>query len=163
LAGGVDVAVRPVEPAWHDYAVGALSRMTTISREILRVTRTLTLLAAFLGVAAAAGVCTAATSSPIDEAFGNTVVSTYPDGRTAELWLAPDGSYTGQGRRHDPSSGHWKVKGAELCLKESRPTAFPFSFCTPLPSRGFGAPWAGKAPTGEVTQIKLVHGHVTGG
>jgi hypothetical protein len=159
----VDVAVRPVEAARHDYGARALSRMTTTSREILRVTRTLTFLAALLGVAAAAGACTAASSSPVDEAFGNTVVSTYPDGRTAELWLAPDGSYTGQGRHHDMSSGHWKVEGAKLCLKQSRPIAFPFSYCPPLPSSGLGAPWAGKAPTGEVTQIKLVHGHVAGG
>jgi hypothetical protein len=33
---------------------------------------------------------------PVDEAFGDTIVSTYPDGRTAELRLAQDGGHVGQ-------------------------------------------------------------------
>ncbi len=120
------------------------------------MTRTTTL----LGLAAATLACTAASSSPVGEAFGNTIVSTYPDGRSAELWLAPDGSYAGQGRRHDPSSGHWRVKDAKLCLKQARPIPAPFSWCTPLPSSGFAAAWAAKAPTGETLSIKQVRGRV---
>jgi hypothetical protein len=127
-------------------------------REV-RVARTSTL----LGLAAAALASTAASPSPVAEAFGATIVSTYPDGRTAELWLAADGSYTGEGRRHDPSSGHWTVKGAKLCLKQSRPIPAFFTWCTPIPAGGFSADWAAKAPTGEATRVKLVPGHVAGG
>ncbi|MGH8276755.1 MAG: hypothetical protein ACRETH_08665 [Steroidobacteraceae bacterium] len=123
------------------------------------MTRTTTLLA----LAVATLACMAADSSPVEEAFGNTIVSTYPDGRSAELWLSPDGSYAGQGRRHDPSSGHWKVTGAKLCLKQARPIPVPFSWCTPLPGNGLSAAWAGKAPTGETIRIALVRGHILGG
>ncbi len=99
-----------------------------------------------------------ASADRVQEAFGNTIQSTYPDGRTAELWLAQDGSYTAEGRRHDPSSGHWTVKADKLCLKQSRPIAAPFSYCVPLPASGLSASWTGKAYTGEAIQIALVRG-----
>ena len=105
----------------------------------------------------------AAAPSPVSPAFGNTIVSTYPDGRKAELWLAAGGAYTGQGRSHDPSSGHWKVKDDKLCLRQSRPIPIPFSYCFPLPSDGFDRAWPGKAPTGEVTWISLKRGRLGGG
>jgi hypothetical protein len=116
-----------------------------------------------LGLAAVATLCAAAAPSPVSPAFGNTIVSTYPDGRTAELWLQADGGYTGQGRRHDPSSGRWTVKSGKLCLKQSRPIAAPFSFCTPLPPGGLETAWSGKAPTGEAIRISVARGHVAGG
>lgn len=100
--------------------------------------------------------------SAVSEAFGNTIRSTYPDGRTAELWLSPGGAYTAEGRRHDPSSGHWKVKGSKLCLKQSHPIAAPFSYCVDLPSAGMAAGWSGKAYTGEAIQIQLIKGQVRG-
>jgi len=105
----------------------------------------------------------AAAPSPVSPAFGNTIVSTYPDGRKAELWLAADGAYTGQGRSHDPSSGHWSVKGEKLCLRQSRPIPVPFNYCFPIPASGFDKPWSGKAPTGEPTRITLVRGHLATG
>jgi len=51
-------------------------------------------------------------------AFKGTIVSTYPDGRKGRLWLSEDGSYKASGRRGDMSSGHWKVKGDNVCLSE---------------------------------------------
>ena len=91
-------------------------------------------------------------------AFGNTIVSTYPDGRQGQLWLHADGSYAAEGRRGDRSSGHWKIKGAKVCLKQSSPHAFPFSYCAALPPGGVGAVWSGKAVTGETIRIRLVRG-----
>ncbi len=45
----------------------------------------------------------------LEPAFANTIVSTYPDGRTAKLWLERDGAYRGQSRkgtgRRGPASG----------------------------------------------------------
>ncbi len=107
---------------------------------------------------AAACPCLAAETSPVDPAFGNTIVSTYPDGRKAELWLHPDGSYSAEGRGHDPSSGHWKVKDEKLCLKQARPFSFPFSFCTPVIQGGIGTTWTTKAVTGEPIRVQLVKG-----
>lgn len=91
-------------------------------------------------------------------AFGNTIVSTYPDGRTAELWLQQDGGYSAEGRRGDRSSGHWTVKNDKLCLKQARPLPAPFSYCTQIPSGGINATWTAKAVTGEVLQVQLVRG-----
>jgi hypothetical protein len=97
--------------------------------------------------------------SSIQAAFGNTIVSTYADKRTGELWLSADGSYTAQGRRHDPSRGHWSVKGQRLCLKQVRPVPVPFSFCTPIPDAGMGQAWPAKAASGEPITVKVVKGH----
>ncbi len=109
---------------------------------------------------AAAGSCLAAEAPTVDQAFGNTIVSTYPDGRKAELWLHPDGSYSAEGRGHDPSSGHWKIKDEKLCLKQARPFNFPFSFCTPVIQGGIGTSWTTRAVTGEPIRVQLVKGAV---
>jgi hypothetical protein len=98
----------------------------------------------------------------VQKAFGNTIVSTYPDGRKGELWLQASGAYSAEGRKHDPSSGHWSVKGDKLCLKQSRPIPMPVSFCTPLPSGGMGQSWKAKAVSGEQISVKLVKGHAKG-
>ena len=98
-------------------------------------------------------------TASVEAAFGSTIVSTYPDKRTAELWLARDGTYTAEGRRHDPSRGHWSVKGEKLCLKQVRPVPVPFSFCTPIPRAGMGQAWPAKAATGEAITVKVVKGH----
>jgi len=133
------------------------ARFPFMNRHLAHVVRA----AIVIGFAAAAAA-NAATSANVDQAFGNTIVSSYPDGRTAELWLNADGSYTAEGRRDDPSSGHWKAKGDSLCLKQSRPITAPFSFCVPVPSGGMTQSWAGKAYTGETLRIRLVKGHVAG-
>jgi len=93
-------------------------------------------------------------------AFGNTVVSTYPDGRTGLLWMKSDGTYTAVGRRRTPSSGTWSVKGDKVCLKQKKPRVAPISYCTKFPNGGVGASWAGRAVTGEKINIKLVRGVV---
>jgi len=97
-------------------------------------------------------------SATLGEAFGSTIVSTYPDGRQGELWLQRDGGYTAAGRRLDRSSGRWQIKGEKLCLKQQRPIPAPFSYCTPMPSGGIEKPWTGKAYTGESINIRLVRG-----
>ncbi|MDB5430613.1 MAG: hypothetical protein JWP35_1729 [Caulobacter sp.] len=112
-------------------------------------------LAAALGLGAAA---LPAAASPVDQAFGNTIISTYPDGRTARLWLHADGSYSAKGRRGDPSSGRWSIKGAKVCLKQQKPFGAPFTYCTPFGAAKVGASWQGKAVTGERITIRMVKG-----
>lgn len=118
--------------------------------------------AAFTAVLAADGAAIAAAGGQggVRAAFGNTVVSTYPDGRTGLLWLKADGTYDAMGRRRTPSSGTWTVKGSKVCLKQKKPKAAPFAFCTAVPTGGVGATWSGKAVTGEKIKIKLVAGRV---
>jgi hypothetical protein len=114
---------------------------------------------ACLAIAASlAGFAAHATPASVQEAFGNTILSTYPDGRKAELWLQPSGVYSAKGRRGDASSGHWSIKAAKLCLKQAHPFPAPFTFCTPLPSNGLNGTWSAKAVTGEAIKVKLVKG-----
>jgi len=103
-------------------------------------------------------LCAAGPPAPpiIGKAFGNTIVSTYPDNRKAELWLHPGGTYDAMGRRGDRSNGRWRVDGGKLCLKQAHPIAPPFfRYCTPIPS---GERWSAKAVTGEAIQVRLVRG-----
>jgi hypothetical protein len=114
-------------------------------------------------IAAGAALCcaTAAHAAPaaLSEAFRNTIVSTYPDGRQAKLWLAEGGTYTAEGRRHDRSNGTWKLKGADqICLKQSHPATVPISYCTAVPSGGVGATWSAKSVFGDPLKVKLVAG-----
>jgi hypothetical protein len=113
-------------------------------------------------LAAAGLIATGARAEPasVQKAFGNTIVSTYPDGRKAELWLQPGGAYTAKGRRNDPSSGRWSIKGGKLCLKQAHPFPAPFTFCTPIPSNGLTGTWSAKAVTGEAIKVKLAPGRV---
>jgi hypothetical protein len=111
-----------------------------------------------LCLALLAAPAAALANTPIDGAFGNTIISTYPDGRTARLWLHPDGSYDARGRRGDPSGGRWSLKGAKVCLRQVRPFAAPFSFCTGIGEAHVGAAWKGKAVSGEAITIRLIKG-----
>jgi len=97
---------------------------------------------------------------PISAAFDNTIVSTYPDGRTAELWLLPDGSYSAEGRKHDRSVGHWRVVWDRLCLAQAHPFAFGYVYCSPLSKVSISTSWTLKAVTGELIQVKLVKGRL---
>jgi hypothetical protein len=111
-----------------------------------------------LTVAAVTAAYVPAQAAGLDDAFSNTIISTYPDGRTAELWLNRDGTYKAEGRRHDRSMGHWMVKGDKVCLRQSRPWAPPFAFCTPMIHGGVGSAWSAKAVTGEPIHVRLVAG-----
>ena len=107
--------------------------------------------------------CNAAFASTpsLVRAYGNTIMSTYPDGRQAELWLAADGGYQAKGRRGDDSSGTWRVSGNRLCLRQHRPFPAPFSYCTEIPAR-MDRSWSARAVTGEHISVSLVRGHVVG-
>ncbi len=98
-------------------------------------------------------VLLAAASSPpaLEKAFTGTVVSTYPDGRKAELWMNRSGTYTSLGRSHDRHTGRWTLKGDKVCFHRSLG-----SYCTALPAGG--ASFTTKAFTGETIQVRLEPG-----
>jgi hypothetical protein len=102
--------------------------------------------------------------SRMEAAFGSTIVSTFSDGRQGELWLKRDGTYEAEGRRHDRTSGTWKLKadkdGTKLCLNQRKPFAPPpfFSYCPALPDGSLDKPWPGHSFTGEQISIRLVRG-----
>jgi hypothetical protein len=120
------------------------------------MTRTLLLLAAMASVAP--GLTAVASETGLKAAFGNTIISTYPDGRQAKLWLKDGGTYTAEGRRHDPSNGTWKVKGDQICLRQRKPATVPVNYCTAVPSGGVGSTWSAKSVFGDPLKVKLVAG-----
>ncbi len=101
-------------------------------------------------------------SAMLAAAFDATIVSTYPDGRTAELWLNPDGTYSGLGRERKASSGRWRVEDGKLCFRQTRPFVFGYVYCTHLAQFSEGRSWIGKAVTGETIQIRLINGRSRG-
>lgn len=123
----------------------------------MRIARSYVLLPALaFSITGAAPSFAADPASPsIQQAFGNTVISTYPDGRTGLLWLKADGSYTAKGRRRTASSGTWSIKKTQVCLKQLKPIRTPLTYCTPLPS---SQSWSAKAVTGERIRLKVVQG-----
>ena len=96
--------------------------------------------------------------APLDAAFGNTIVSTYPDGLTVLLWLRPGGWYAAEGRWGARSSGHWIQRDARLCLRQARPFPTPFSYCTQIPASDVRTEWTARAVTGEMLRVRLVQG-----
>jgi hypothetical protein len=99
-----------------------------------------------------------AQSPGVAVAFGNTILSTYPDGRIARLWLQPNGRFEGHNERGVAVSGHWRLKGARVCLRQARPIPIPLSFCTPAPAADVGVAWTARAATGEELNVKIVEG-----
>ena len=118
------------------------------------------LLVPALALALCAAAVHAAEPSGVASAFGNTVMSIYPAGRSQKIWLASDGTWTGLSRRGTPLAGKWTQKGERICLRQSKPPTLPISFCQAFPQdpeKGVDA----KDFTGTPIHLKLVKGHVT--
>jgi hypothetical protein len=121
------------------------------------MTRTVVLiLAAFLATPLAAHA--AAPPANMSAAFGNTVLTIDPDGRSRKIWLQPDGTWTGLSRRGLDLAGKWTVQGDKVCLSQSKPRLFG-SMCERFPT-DFGIAVEAKDPTGKLVHLKLVKGHV---
>jgi len=111
--------------------------------------------------AAIAAACVAASpaSADVAAAFGNTVVSHYPDGGWVKHWFNRDGSYSAQfsdGRR---ITATWSVEGNRVCLNGIRPSFMMISrFCSPMIEAGVGERWASRDPLGRRVQNELIPG-----
>ncbi len=101
----------------------------------------------------------AGAGADVSAAFGNTLLTVDPDGRSRKIWLSPDGAWTGLSRRGLDLAGRWSVKGDKVCLKQSKPR-LPGSMCETFPSKP-GISIRAKDPTGKAVQLRLVKGRVT--
>jgi hypothetical protein len=112
------------------------------------------------GYAAFAGLnAQAADLAPVAPAFGNTVLATYPDGRSQKIWLHPDGSWDGIARNGVALSGHWRLAGDKVCMRQSKPPTLPISFCTPFPEHTEpGVQWASHDVVGNPIKLSLQKG-----
>ena len=110
------------------------------------------------GYAAFAGLnAQAADVSAIAPAFGNTVVSSYPDGTSQKIWLHADGSWDGVSRKGKHLAGHWTLRDDKVCLRQSSPPSLPISYCTSVPASG-DAQWASKDVLGRPITLSLMKG-----
>ncbi len=100
----------------------------------------------------------AAPTAPADvsAAFGNTILTIDPDGRSRKIWLDPDGTWTGLSRRGLDLAGRWTVKGDKVCLKQSKPR-LPGSLCEKFPTEA-EAGTGTQAKAGKGVRLKLVKG-----
>ncbi len=96
----------------------------------------------------------------VNRAIGNTIVETFRDGRMSEIWLDKGGGFVVRGRTGKEALGRWVVKGARLCLRQTRPFLFGLSYCTPVPNVGMGEAWAARSPTGEPIAVEVLPGRV---
>lgn len=106
--------------------------------------------------AAAPATAAPAASEAIKRTFGNTIVSTYPDGRKSYLWLEADGTFKMVSRSRAASSGEWSMKGDQICLKRVHPPA-PFQYCTPAP---LAETWVARSVFGEKLHVTVAKGVV---
>lgn len=102
----------------------------------------------------------AAETRGVAAAFGNTVKALYPDGKHQWLWFKADGTWEAFGRRGKWSSGKWSQKDeGKVCLKQARPVAIPFKYCTDFPAHGgVGAVWTSKSMEGHTIKVTVVRG-----
>lgn len=94
----------------------------------------------------------------MNNAFGNTVLSRYPDGGWVKHWFNPDGTYAAQfsdGRR---LAARWSVQGERVCLTHMRPNMLIPRFCTALIEADVGQTWSSRDPLGRRVQNVLVAG-----
>src|SRR6201746_850551 len=97
------------------------------------MTRSMLLLFATLLAAPLGAQADPAHSANVSAAFGNTVLTIDPDGRSRKIWLQPDGTWTGLSRRGLDLAGKWKVDGDKVCLSQSKPALFG-SMCEVFPT-----------------------------
>jgi hypothetical protein len=97
--------------------------------------------------------------SRVAAAFGNTIMSIYPDGRSQKIWLHPDGLWDGQGRDGKQLSGRWTMKADKVCLRQTRPPTLPFSYCTAFPDDPHvGVTWTSKDFGGTPIRLTVLKG-----
>lgn len=124
----------------------------------IAMTKTRLLLIAILLAAPLGAQAAAALSANVSAAFGNTLLTIDPDGRSRKIWLQPDGTWTGLSRRGLDLAGKWRADGDKVCLSQSKPALFG-SMCQTFPNDPDVGVEA-KDPTGTVIHLKLVKGHV---
>lgn len=113
-------------------------------------------------VLAAAFLMSGALASPaaadMNAAFGNTIISYYPDGAWVKHWFDRDGSYRAvfsDGRR---LTARWALEGERICLNGIRPRMLLSRFCTPMVEASVGETWPSRDPLGRRVRNELIAG-----
>lgn len=115
-----------------------------------------------LAIAASAAMLLGGVASParadMSQAFGNTVVSHYPDGGWVKHFFEPDGRYSAVWSDGRKVSARWRQEGERVCLNEIRPRMLIDRFCTSMVAAGVGSTWRSRDPIGRTVRNVLVAG-----
>ena len=91
-------------------------------------------------------------------AFGNTIVSRYPNGKWVKHFFEPGGGYRAEFQDGRRMTARWAVEGDQVCLTNIRPVSILRRYCTPLVEAGIGDTWAARDPLGRRVSNTLVAG-----
>lgn len=92
-------------------------------------------------------------------AFGNTIVSHYPDGGTVRHYFDADGAYRARFSDGRTLSGRWAERNGRVCLDGIRPRILMIdSFCTDMVDARVGESWQARDPIGRRVRNELVRG-----
>lgn len=111
----------------------------------------------------AAGLLLALSATPavadISAAYGNTIVSRYPDGGTVRHYFDADGRYSARFSDGRSLTGRWAIEGSQVCLNHIRPRIMLISrFCTEMRVASVGDTWQSRDPLGRRVSNQLVAG-----
>ena len=108
---------------------------------------------------AAIGFTSSPAKADMADAFGNTIVSHYPDGGWVKHFFERDGRYVAvfsDGRR---LAARWQVEGGRVCLNGLTPRIMMISrFCSPLVEADVGETWHSRDPLGRNVRNELLPG-----
>ncbi len=86
----------------------------------------------------------------ISHAFGNTVLSRYPDGGWVKHWFDADGGYRAEFSSGRRIAARWRVEGRQVCLNGITPRIMMISrFCSEMPNGRVGETWSSRDPLGR--------------
>ncbi|MDP2259785.1 MAG: hypothetical protein Q8J89_08735 [Caulobacter sp.] len=105
---------------------------------------------------AAAMLAGPALADPMATAYGNTVVITYGDGTTVNLYVNEDGTYTGSSPMGE-SAGTWAVSGNQTCFTQSSPEPGEPS-CSKTVSKNVGDSWQSTGQGGAPVTVTIQEG-----
>ena len=97
-----------------------------------------------------------ALADPMATAYGNTVVITYGDGTTVNLYVNEDGTYTGS-RPMGESAGTWAISVSQTCFTQSSPEPTPDS-CSKTVSKNVGESWQSTGQGGAPVTVTIQAG-----
>lgn len=108
------------------------------------------------GIAAAFAMAGAVQAAPMDTAYGNTVVVTYPGGVVSKLYVEADGTYTATSPM-GAVKGTWAIADGQTCFTQTEPAGVPAS-CGPTVDKQIGDTWDGVGVGGAPVTLTLVAG-----
>jgi len=99
-----------------------------------------------------------ARSPDMEPAFGNTVLSHYPDGGWVRHMFERDGGYRAVFSDGRSISGRWSREGDRLCLNNIRPRFLVSRFCSKFTQARVGESWTARDPLGRRVRNELIRG-----